>query len=169
MNRDKIKELLETLKSNFKVVANVAWDNCPDAKYEEAEEEFEDTVKSAEEEFNKAYDTIMEESKLDRDQVIENGVPAKVFVYKHYNDDITYMEEVIRVYADKKDAIAQLKADVEAHCNAKWEDIPSMLPVYGYDLICEDYVSIAVPCEDEDETKTNLYWIIEECPVNGVH
>lgn len=63
MNRDKIKELLETLKSNFKEVANVAWDNCPDAKYEEAEGEFEDTVNSAEAEFNRAYDAIMEELK----------------------------------------------------------------------------------------------------------
>ena len=58
MDKDRIKELVKTLKSDFEEVISTAWDNCPDAD-EEARGEFEETVDSAEAEFDDAYNAVM--------------------------------------------------------------------------------------------------------------
>ena len=56
MDKKKVAEALEELKSCFKEVSHLAWDNCPDAD-EDAMEEFESDMNDAEKDFDEAFNT----------------------------------------------------------------------------------------------------------------
>lgn len=57
MDKKKIAEALEELKSCFSEVSHLARDNCPDAD-EDAMEEFESDMNDAEKDFDKAFETV---------------------------------------------------------------------------------------------------------------
>ena len=79
----------------------------------------------------------------------------KVYVYKQYNDDYAYGEEVIEVYANKTDAEKALRKDVEDYYEVSWDEVPNAALVNDDDTFKTDYVSIY----DGDKC---LFWIIEE-------
>lgn len=59
MIKNEIMAMLTTLKSDFREVSGVAWDNCPDAD-EESMDDFRSSMDSAEKEFNETFDAIVE-------------------------------------------------------------------------------------------------------------
>ena len=59
MIKNEIMAMLNTLKSDFREVSGVAWDNRPDAD-EESMDDFRSSMDSAEKEFNETFDAIVE-------------------------------------------------------------------------------------------------------------
>lgn len=93
----------------------------------------------------------------------------KVYVYKEYNDEYAYGEELIKVFSTKEKALECLKKEVFGWASDKFgeniksiDSLKEVLESEGYSLddcsIYEDYMSIY----DGDCT---LFFIVEECPV----
>ncbi len=82
---------------------------------------------------------------------------SKVYVYKIYNDEYAYGEEDIQVFADKKDAIEELKKDVSECYKMPFEDVVNDETIFNKeeDSFSEEYVSIM-------QGDHCLFWIIEE-------
>lgn len=78
----------------------------------------------------------------------------KVYVYKEYCDECAYGEEIIKVFANKVDAEAFLKNEVETYYGMEWNEIEGN-NVDEDDLFDTDYVSI-------DSGQGVLFWIVEE-------
>ena len=78
----------------------------------------------------------------------------KVYVYKEYCDESAYGEEIIKVFANKVDAEAFLKNEVETYYDMKWDEIAED-NVDDDDSFDTDYVSI-------DSGQGVLFWIVEE-------
>lgn len=93
-------------------------------------------------------------------KIIELPLPQKVFVYKQYNDEYAYGEEVIQVFPNKADAMAELRKDVEAYYGVPWKYVPFKVSKdWDEDAVSSfepDYVVIG-PRGDG-----TLHWIIEE-------
>ena len=100
--------------------------------------------------------------KLGRDIIIEDSIPATVYLYKQYRDDYSYDEEMIMVFPDKKSAENQLRSDVEDHFLTKWDDIPEAYAFDSDDVFQSDCVKYYI----EGKAAT-LHWIIEEHSVEG--
>lgn len=89
----------------------------------------------------------------DKTKKQDGKIPAKVFVYKEYNDDTSYGEEIVEIHADKDAAEARLMARVERHFNEKWEKIPDLLG--KEDVFTPHFVSFNKGCG-------TAFWIVEE-------
>lgn len=80
---------------------------------------------------------------------------VKVYVYKEYNDDNAYGEELIEVYQSKDKAVARLRERVESAYKLPWDEIPREYGFDDRDTFEEDYVSI-------DDGQSCSFWIVEE-------
>lgn len=80
----------------------------------------------------------------------------KTYIFKAYNDGYAYGEEAIRVFANRNDAEAALKADVENTYGIKWDEIPEKIGLSEADTFEKDYVSIGGKNGDTS------FWIVEE-------
>ena len=83
----------------------------------------------------------------------------RIFVYKEYNDDLAYGEELIKVFASKKTAEAELKARVEKCFGAPWNEVKNRAG--QIDTVTADYVSVV--SDDGDVS----FFIVEEHDVIG--
>ncbi len=83
-----------------------------------------------------------------------------VFVYKEYNDEDAYGEEIIKVFANRGDALDHLKMKVEEHFGVSFHTIPDNTEIFNKlnDSFAEDYVSI-------DVGNSVIFWVVEEQPV----
>ncbi len=85
----------------------------------------------------------------------------KVYIYKNHNDANAYGEEIIRVFTNKVEAEAALKADVEKGYGLKWDEIPKEIGIDESDTFKKDYVSI-----NSGDGDTS-FWIVEEKEVEN--
>lgn len=86
----------------------------------------------------------------------KSGPKGKVYVYKQYNDSFAYGEEIVRVFASKDEAEAQLRDDVErTYFGCAWDEIWKKYGFEEGDRLEPDYVSYGTPdgC---------CFWIVEE-------
>ena len=86
--------------------------------------------------------------------------PDTIFVYKEYNDEDAYGEELIELYEDRKDALDRLRKGVEQAYRTPWGKIPSEFGLGDNDTFTEDYVAIGHP------GGPTSYFIVEEKRIN---
>ena len=77
-----------------------------------------------------------------------------VYVYKEFNDEYAYGEEMINVFSSMKKAKAHLKKQVEDVFGCKFEDVPHDED----DTLSPDYVSVATG-------DGVMFFIVEEKPI----
>ena len=96
-------------------------------------------------------------SKSDKEAL---SATTSVYVYKEYNDDDAYGEEVIKVFAKRTAAVAELKKNVEEHFGMPFDTIPDNPDIFDKmdDSFSEDYVSI-------NSGRGVMFWIVEQKPL----
>lgn len=93
--------------------------------------------------------------------VLNEGLASRsVTVYKEYNDEYAYGEEIVCVYQDKEDAKAHLKSQVESYFKKTWDELekPQVREELGFtedDHFGEEYISFY-------NGNSCLYWIVDE-------
>lgn len=87
----------------------------------------------------------------------------KVYIYKNfidsYIDPYSYMNEDIKIYLNKSDALAALKEDVEDYFGIAWDNLE-------YELSCdctvtEEYVLAKI------DREAQIHWGVEEKEIIG--
>ena len=86
--------------------------------------------------------------------MVESG--ARLYVYKEYNDEYAYGEEVVELYSTKEKAMERLREAVEEAFKCSWNDIPEEVGLDDMDTFEEDYVSI------NNGDGATAYFVIEE-------
>ena len=94
------------------------------------------------------------------DETGKMEMEKKIYVYKEYNDEDAYGEELIELYEDRKDALDRLRKGVEQAYRMPWWKIPSKLGLGNNDTFTEDYVAIGYP------DGPTSYYIVEEKRIN---
>ena len=85
----------------------------------------------------------------------------KMWLYKEYNDDFPYEEELVKIYLNRSDAITELQSRVrkyfEVDPDIPWEDIPKYL---GLSLSEEE--TFMESCVVIETAHGTCYWEVEE-------
>lgn len=87
------------------------------------------------------------------------GSPGKVFVYKEYNDDYDYGEELVKVFSHRDDAMRELKKSVEEYFGVPWDSVPSRLDPEE-DIFSDDHISAG------NGRGGTVHWVVEEHETN---
>lgn len=95
--------------------------------------------------------------------VLNEGLAShlnNVAVYKEYNDEYAYGDEIVCVYQEKEDAKAHLKSQVEKHFKKSWDELekPQVREELGFtenDNFGDEYVSLY-------NGNSCLFWVVDE-------